>query len=1112
MLKRRSLLLCAAVFLACPVVPLVADGGPELLWVIGKDDNGNAEFALAPDGYHQFARDGFFVVGKSDARRDWPYVHPGPSDAWAGGQSHTFGIAFGLAAVPPAGTCRLILDLLDTQNAIPPRLRIEINGHVFEQAVPRGAGDASIYGQPETGRQYVVEIGFPAEILAAGNNHIAITTLSGSWVLYDWIGLESPAGGKLAEAAGTVVQSVRTSPLLVERLGTLTQTIRVEVLHFGPPSDAIIHVEGGESVEVQLHSGRTTVDVPTARVSTPTETTVAVQAGNKMLAKRTITIQPVRKWVVYLLPHSHVDIGYTHVQTEVEQSHWKFYEQAIEASRKTADYPPGAQFKWNVEVLWATDSYLRQASPEKREEFMQAVKAGWVGLDALYGNQLTALCRPEELVRLVDYANRLRRQYDVPISSAMISDVPGYTWGIVPVLAASGVKYFSIGPNGGHRIGYTLSEYGDKPFWWRSPCGDHRVLCWIPRTGYWRGFQGEEGLLNLLKQMEESRYPYDLVQIRHCLGDNAGPGLELSEFVKEWSSRYAYPKLVIATTAEMMGELERRYGAELPELRGDFTPYWEDGAGSSARETALNRAAAERLVQAETLFTMLRPADYPDEAFYQAWRNVILYDEHTWGAHCSISQPESDFTKAQWAIKQRFALDADTQSQQLMTDAAGGTRPASGPVQAMNVFNTCSWPRTDLVTVPRDVAVAGDVVKDSSGTGVPSQRLSTGELVFLAKDVPPLASSRFTFATGAPDLRAVLAPDAAARIEGSVLSAGPLKVTVDPQTGAIANLTWHDHDFAAHAPQAAGPQINGYHYVAGRNPDAPKTNGPVTIAVKEQGPLVASLVIASDAPGCRQLTRQLTVIGGAQRLDIANTVDKQNIYEQEAVHFSFPFHVPDGVIRMDIPWAVAQVEVDQLPGACKNYFTVQRWVDVANQQLGVTLATVDAPLFEVGQITCDPIAVGWIRELPPTQTLYSYVMNNYWETNYKASQEGPTVFRYSIQPHGEYCPAAAQRFGIERSQPLIAVPGDVEPPAVSPLVSVDGKAVILTALKPAADRTGTIIRLFNTTGDPAEATLRWRDPVPRKVEFCDLSERAVGEAPRTISLGPWQMVTLRATP
>ena len=41
----------------------------------------------------------------------------------------------------------------------------------------------------------------------------------------------------------------------------------------------------------------------------------------------------------------------------------------------------------------------------------------------------------------------------------------------------------------------------------------------------------------------------------------------------------------------------------------------------------------------------------------------------------------------------------------------------------------------------------------------------------------------------------------------------------------------------------------------------------------------------------------------------------------------------------------------------------------------------------------------WIEHLAPSQTLYSWPMNNHWHTNYKADQEGPTVFRYVILPH-----------------------------------------------------------------------------------------------------------------
>ena len=153
-------------------------------------------------------------------------------------------------------------------------------------------------------------------------------------------------------------------------------------------------------------------------------------------------VKPERKWVVYLLPHPHVDIGYTHVQTEVERMHWRIIDAALELCRKTADYPPGARFKWNTEVLWPVDNYLRQASNEKKRQLIEAIRGGQFGLDAFYGNELTGLCRPEELLRLMQWSISLGRHCGVKVESAMADDVPGFTWGIVPAMAQAGVKYF----------------------------------------------------------------------------------------------------------------------------------------------------------------------------------------------------------------------------------------------------------------------------------------------------------------------------------------------------------------------------------------------------------------------------------------------------------------------------------------------------------------------------------------------------------------------------------------------------------------------------------------------------------------------------------------------
>jgi alpha-mannosidase len=1100
--------LFATLYVACLADPQAgtpaAAAELKLLWQIGKPDNNTAEFALAPDGFGRYGADPLFVVGTSEARRDWPYVQPGPTDPWAGSREHVFTILFAVKQKPPAGNCRLVLDLADTHDRSPSTLQISINGReLLTHATPPGGPDDSIRGNPAKGREHRFSVDVPAGAVRPGTNEITIRTVSGSWVLYDWVGFEAPAAVELAPTKPTtLIRSVQSPPVLVNQGGKPLQMVEVTILRVGPPTEAAIRLGGGEPLQAAVKPGVQTVELRVPAVQEKTLATVEVRLADKSVARRKVTLKPVRKWKVYLLPHSHVDIGYTQLQTKVEQNQWRFIEQAIEASRRTADYPPGAQFKWNVEVLWAVDGYLRQATPEKQREFVEAVKKGWIGLDALYGNELTALCRPEELARLLDYAGRLSKRCGVKIDSAMITDVPGYTWGLISLLGQAGVKYFSMGPNDRARIGFTHQVWDEKPFYWVSPSGRYKVLCWIPEGGYYQRFKGTGEMVKRLGRMEAAGYPYDVVQVRYCRGDNAGPGVDLCETVKQWNAQHVYPRLVIGTTSEMMHEMERLHGAAIPEVRGDFTPYWEDGAASSARETGINRASAERLSQAEAIWAMSRPKSYPDDAFYAAWRNVVLYDEHTWGAHNSISEPDSEFAKGQWKIKQAFALDGDRQSRALLAAATSPHAPKGAKVAAVQVFNTASWPRTDLVMLSQDLDLAGARVKGPDGNPAPSQRLADGTVAFIARDVPAFGAKRFTIEPG----------DAAA--EGSAAAAANkvrqanLSVTLDETTGAIASLRCRGID-AELVDRRAGLGLNDYFYVPGTDPKQAKRCGPVKIKVKEAGPLVASLLVECAAPGCRKLSREIRLIDGIDRVDLIDIVDKEKIRTKEGVHFAFPLGVPQGVMRMDIPWAVVRPEADQLPGACKNWFTVQRWIDTSNDQYGVTWATIDAPLVEVGAITAE---TPWIKTLKPTQTLYSYVMNNYWFTNYKADQEGPTLFRYALRPHaGGYSGIEATRFGIAQSQPLVAVPCGADAPAMTrSRLTVSPPEVIVATLKPSADGRALIIRLFNVGAVAAKAQLAWRSPAPKSVRISNLAEDPQGSVSGAVEVPALGLVTLRA--
>ncbi len=169
----------------------------------------------------------------------------------------------------------------------------------------------------------------------------------------------------------------------------------------------------------------------------------------------------------------------------------------------------------------------------------------------------------------------------------------------------------------------------------------------------------------------------------------------------------------------------------------------------------------------------------------------------------------------------------------------------------------------------------------------------------------------------------------------------------------------------------------------------------------------------------------------------------------------------------------------------------------------------------VGGITADRIGSmpnpdDWLAKLEPSQTLYSMVMNNHWFTNYKADQDGPTTFRYSLLPHEQYDQAAAQRFGIERSQPLVAAAARGAAPDGRPLLELDTPEVLVASVKPSEDHKASIVRLFGAAGRPAKADLRWGHNAPKAVWISNLAEEKVAAAAGAVDVPAYGLITLRA--
>jgi len=483
-----------------------------------------------------------------------------------------------------------------------------------------------------------------------------------------------------------------------------------------------------------------------------------------------------RPWKIYLVHHTHVDIGYTEPQETIFRKHAEYIAHALDYCAATDRLPPGERFCWTCETAWTVKVFL-QRYPERAEEFFRRVREGRVEITGIYV-QLTDLFGKRLLERALDYSVELGRKHGFAVVTAMNDDVNGWAWGLPKMLAERGIRYFDTAINETRSLAVRPRP---RPFYWASPDAG-RVLMWHG-DGYLHGnalgFDGpdaERRAINYLASLEASGYPHNAVAVRiHGENhDNAPPGLWISKMVHEWNEKHEFLKLQICTAQEWFKHVEQHWPESMPEKRAGWPDWWADGNGSALYETALIRSAQAKLETVEILESL---GSKPDRALLESAReSAMLFCEHTWGAWCSTDDPDCLETKAQWNIKAGFAYTAASAANNLLEDVLRGHARKTASAPGIIVFNPSSTARSDLVEViVPDTALGADPnaqVMDKENTcpgiefylvDVKTNRKITGQrkpaiitsarrsaqtFRFMASDIPPLGLKEYRIEKG----------------------------------------------------------------------------------------------------------------------------------------------------------------------------------------------------------------------------------------------------------------------------------------------------------------------------------------------------------------------------
>jgi alpha-mannosidase len=539
--------------------------------------------------------------------------------------------------------------------------------------------------------------------------------------------------------------------------------------------------------------------------------------------------------------------------------------------------------------------------------------------------------------------------------------------------------------------------------------------------------------------------------------------------------------------------LEGKYRAGIPVHKLGWPDYWTDGVASTAYETGLNRIAHNTLLTAEKLAALAGEVNpeffYPRAEINEGYNRSMFYDEHTWGAYNSIDDPDSELARSQWAHKSGFAYEASETGRTLL---AKGLAAVAGRIRrpaefSLAVFNPLSWERTDVVRVSlpeKLVERKGNFrVRDGrTGGEVAIQPIDDRTVLFLAGDVPALGYVVYTIsAEGVAEPKETKAAPAAASLESRFY-----RIVVDQANGGIRSL--FDKDQGVELVDNSGPfRLNQYIY---ENPEGGRkavdnmekravfrraSATSADLLPGWQGPVASSLKIRMTAPGCRYIESEIVLYEGIRRVDIVNRLRKEDTAIPEAVYFAFPFKVDGGNFIFEIADAAMRPEVDQLPGTTRDWHTVQHWVEASNAESSVVWSPIEAPLVQFGEINTGK----WLKTLDlRNASAFSYAMNNYWMTNFKASQGGLTTFRYALTSRaGGSDQVHSSRFGWEVHTPLVAgwIPEESKETlraAEASFFEVDQANVILQALKRAEDGRGLILRLREIAGRDTEVRVK----------------------------------------
>ncbi len=442
----------------------------------------------------------------------------------------------------------------------------------------------------------------------------------------------------------------------------------------------------------------------------------------------------------------------------------------------------------------------------------------------------------------------------------------------------------------------------------------------------------------------------------------------------------------------------------------------------------------------------------------------------------------------------------------------------SGKPEGVLVFNPTQYPQLVDVRLPKDYVYEG---RHLAANRFKFQQNNTdtnwNENVFGQVEVPAFGWRKVPL----KELKKIDSPRIT--VDKSFIESEYYKLEFEPETGRIIRLfdkqrNWEMFDQSSEWTlfQFVQERVDPLHHLENRAAlfprDVEKGNNNIscwnhewkalrrgatrliqcTVNKHESG---ATLLTKWEGPGVDGLEQKVTLFWNRPEIEFWAGLRKQDIRIPESIYFTFPLNLEKWRATFDSAGTFVELDKQQLPGACKDWVTVDNVVSVYDQDKGVTLACPDAPLVQIGDFNFGKEQKSIPRNERPL--LLAWPMNNYWDTNFCATQPGFVSFKYVLSSFATYSSSEARSVGALSYDPVQVFPAvhcDTNETGV--FLETDNSNVAIVTIKAAEDTDGMIVRLLNLSEDKREnVTLTFPNQVVTSAAVTDVVENKCSELP-----------------